>query len=92
MSDNFCPGDLVTVKQDVDRCRGSWGSTEQALNARRPGLRIWDLWIPRSSIMTIIKITTPTVSGIQTLATVLHDGQTLEVFASELQRLDGTAR
>ena len=92
MNTELCPGDLVTPKQNVDSCRGSWGSTDQALNARRPGLRIWDLWIPRSSIMTIIKITTPTVSSVSTLATVLHDGQTLEVFASELQRLDGTDR
>jgi len=84
---NFKAGDLATIKQAGDR--HVWGNTADAVTARHPGSKVWDLWIPRFSIMTIIKIMTPPVQGLQTIATVLHNGQMLEVFASDLQSLDG---
>lgn len=90
MSDNLQPGDLAIIKQDDDW--PAWGSTTHAVTARQPGLKAWDLWIPRGSIMTIIKITKPSIHGLQTIATVLHDGQILEVFLSDIERMDSVTQ
>ena len=87
---NLKAGDLATVKQAGDW--PAWGSTIHAVTARLPGLKAWDLWIPRGSIMTIIKITTPSVKGLQTIATVLHDGQILEVFLSDIEIMDSVTQ
>lgn len=85
MNNEFHPGDLVTT---LDRGR----DPATAMIARRPGSWAWDLWLPRSSIMTIIGIAPSSTYGIPEIVTVLRDGQMLEVFTNDLKRLDGVDR
>ena len=79
-------GDLVTAKLSAN-ARGT--RISGSINVRRPVEKSWDLWLPRHSIMTIIKITIPSFHGIQTIATVLHDGELFEVFLDDVELLNG---
>lgn len=85
MSNEFRPGDLVTT---LNRGGGLHGD-DAVMIARRPGSSAWDLWLPRSSIMTIIGIAPSSFHGAQDIATVLRDGQMLEVFINDLRRVEG---
>lgn len=81
MNTELCPGDLVTT---LDR----GGSDDAVMIARRPGSWAWDLWLPRSSIMTIIGIAPSSIHGVAEIVTVLRTVQALEVFTNDLKRLD----
>lgn len=86
MSNEFRPGDLVTT---LNRGDDRLHADEAVMIARRPGSWAWDLWLPRSSIMTVIGIAPSSFHGAQDIATVLRDGQMLEVFTNDLRRVEG---
>jgi len=86
MSDNLQPGDLVTAKQSRNL------ESVDSMVARRQGTWEWNLWIPRSSIMTIIKMPPPApwwTPSHHLVVTVLHDGTLLEVPLINVERLSG---
>lgn len=83
MNTELCPGDLVTPA-----CRSLLTTSAEAIIARRPGSWAWDLWLPRSSIMTIIGIAPSSMHGMPEIVTVLRDGEMLEVFLADVQRVD----
>ena len=89
MSDSFQPGDLVTAKQHRHL------ESADSMIARRPGSREWNLWIPRSSILMIVKMPPPPswwTPSHHLVVTVLLDGQMFEVPLINVERLDGTDR
>lgn len=80
MNTELCPGDLVTGRQGLDT------KIIASLAGDPDG---WDLWILRSSIMTVVKAPSElggwSTGGLGT-ATVLHDNKLIEVFLHDIKR------
>lgn len=80
------PGDLVTGGPR-DHLHLTLHGT---MLARKAGTTYWTMRIPRCSIMLVVETHSPSVDGINGVATVLYDGQLVDLFISNIQRLDGT--
>lgn len=72
-------GDLVTGSEAVAPL-----SIGGSMLARQAGTLYWTLRSPRCSIMTVVDTSTDVQLGV---VTVLHDGQLIELFYSNIQRL-----
>jgi len=92
MSEAICIGDLVsgracsTIEATVD------GTSFINIIARPAGSAYWTLRLPRSSIMTVVAAPTHDARWEECVVTVLHAGQMVEVFLSDIEPMDGADR
>lgn len=84
MSYNLEAGDLVTVRPFETL---AWTPT---IPARRTGTTNWTLRLPSSSIMTVAETPTVLPWSQMSYVTVLLDGQLLEVFLHNVERVGKT--
>jgi len=91
MSEAICVGDLVSGGA-CPTIALSHGASFISIIARPAGTAYWTLRLPRSSIMTVVAVPRRDAQHEEYVATVLHDGQMVEVFLSDLQPMDGADR
>lgn len=91
MSAAICVGDLVSGAA-CSEIASSHGTSFINIIARPVCTNYWTLRLPRSSIMTVVAAPRPDAQREECVVTVLHDGQMVEVFLSDIKPMDNTDR
>lgn len=100
MSDDLCPGDLITGRPIVDNTLLyadpgvdliAKATRLVSLMARPVGTAYWTLRVPRHSIMTVVETSSadhPADRRSARVVKALHDGELIELFLADVQRVD----
>ena len=91
MSEAICVGDLVSGRA-CPTIASSHDTSFVNIIARPVCTTYWTLRLPRSSIMTVVAAPTRDAQREEDIVTVLHDGQMVEVFLSDIGPMDGADR